>query len=82
MATRQPERQYPRFDSSAKVSFKVSYQFRTDVNFKIADPKPKDPNSSFIGFSQNISVNGLCFESPKELTDRRASCRERVSSPV
>lgn len=68
MATRQPERQYPRFDSSAKVSFKVSYQFRTEVNFKIADPKPKDPNSSFIGFSQNISVNGLCFESPKELT--------------
>jgi len=65
MATEQIQRKFPRFETDVKVSFKVAYDFRTEVDFKVQGERPQE--QTYLGFSRNISVSGLCFESPKEL---------------
>lgn len=68
MATEQIQRKFPRFDTDVRVSFKVAYDFRTKVDFQIHNNgKEHGQEFTYIGFSKNISVNGLCFESAKEL---------------
>jgi hypothetical protein len=67
MSADQVERKFPRFGTDVKVSFKVAYDFRTEVDFKVKDEKEPGQEQTYIGFSKNISVNGLCFESAKQL---------------
>lgn len=67
MSVEQVQRKYPRFETEAKVSFRVPYDFRAEVDFKFERAETPVDAHSYIGFSKNISVNGLCFESPKEL---------------
>ncbi len=67
MATEQIQRKFPRFDTDVRVSFKVAYDFRTEVDFQVHQEKEQGQDRTYIGFSKNISVNGLCFESAKEL---------------
>lgn len=67
MSVEQVQRKYPRFETDVKVSFRIPYDFRAEVDFKLKQEAASAHDHPYIGFSKNISVNGLCFESPKEL---------------
>jgi hypothetical protein len=67
MSVEQVQRKYPRFETDAKVSFRAPYDFRAEVDFKLQRESASAHDHPYIGFSKDISVNGLCFESPKEL---------------
>ncbi len=58
-------RKYSRFDTKSEVFFKVVYDFRTRIEFKVVDDESND--KTYTGLSQNVSVEGLCFSSPKVL---------------
>ncbi|MBF0485191.1 MAG: PilZ domain-containing protein [Candidatus Omnitrophica bacterium] len=67
MSVDQVQRKFPRFETDVRISFSVPYEFRTEVDFKLDSEAASHQEHKYIGFSKNISVNGLCFESPKEL---------------
>ena len=67
MSREQIPRKFPRFETDVRVSFKVAYDFRAEVDFKVKHDIDLAREQTYIGFSKNISVNGLCFESAKEL---------------
>ena len=60
-------RKYPRYDTDVKVEFRVPYDLKTEVDFKITEEMMEGRENTYIGFSKNISVHGLSFESPKRL---------------
>jgi hypothetical protein len=62
------QRKAPRFDTDVKLSFTTAYDFRTEVDYTVDSEKKRGQAQTYIGFSKNISVGGICFESPKELT--------------
>jgi Tfp pilus assembly protein PilZ len=61
------KRKYSRYDTDVKVSFRVPYDFSAEVDFKITEEMIEGRDRTYIGFSKNISVHGLSFESPKRL---------------
>ncbi|MBF0618570.1 MAG: PilZ domain-containing protein [Candidatus Omnitrophica bacterium] len=65
MATAEQNRKHQRYETDVKVAFHVPYDFRTELGFKVGPEA--GPGLKYLGFSKNISVQGLCFESNKEL---------------
>jgi hypothetical protein len=61
------KRKYPRFDTDIKVHFQLPYDFRTEVDFSVDADAKHGALNRYVGFSKNISVQGLCFESNKRL---------------
>ena len=61
------KRKYARYETDAKVEFRVPYDFRAEVDFKITEEVIEGRDHTYIGYSKNISVHGLSFESPKRL---------------
>jgi Tfp pilus assembly protein PilZ len=61
------KRKYPRYETDAKIEFRVPYDFAAEVDFKITEEMIEGRDRTYIGFSKNISVHGLSFESPKRL---------------
>jgi len=60
-------RKHPRFETDIKVHFQLPYDFRTEVDFSVdVESKHGQPNK-YVGFTKNISVQGLCFQSNKRL---------------
>jgi hypothetical protein len=68
MGIDQVQRKYPRFDTDIRISFSLPYDFRTKIGFKVDSDHDATQKNVYSGFSKNISVNGLCFESSKELS--------------
>ena len=62
------KRQYVRYETEAKVFFKVSYNVNTIIKFKLLDKiKKKIVSKSYSAMSKNVSAQGLCFTSDKKL---------------
>jgi len=61
------KRKYPRYDTDARIEFRVPYDFRAEVDFKITEEVIEGRDRTYVGLSRNISVHGLSFESPKRL---------------
>lgn len=68
MAQKKEERRkYSRYGTQMKVFFQVKYDIRTKVEFKVLASKNDCESRSHSGISKNISVEGLCFMSDKQL---------------
>lgn len=67
MTVSQIQRKHPRFATDVKVSFSVTYDFKTEVDFQIEREKKAGEAHTYLGFTRNISAEGVCFESPKKL---------------
>jgi hypothetical protein len=61
------KRKYPRFETEVKVHFQLPYDFRTEIDFSVDVEAKHGSPQMYVGFSKNISVQGLCFESNKRL---------------
>ena len=62
------KRQYERYETEAKVYFKVSYNINTLVKFKLLDKiRQRIAPQSYSAISKNVSAQGLCFLSDKDL---------------
>jgi Tfp pilus assembly protein PilZ len=61
------KRKYSRYDTDAKMEFRIPYDFLAEVDFKITEEMIEGRDRTYLGFSKNISVHGLSFESPKRL---------------
>jgi hypothetical protein len=61
------KRKYPRYDTDARIEFRVPYDFRAEVDFKITEEVIEGRDHTYVGLSRNISVHGLSFESLKRL---------------
>ncbi len=61
-------RKYSRFDTELKVYFRVTYDIKTRVKFRILHINEEEHISRrYSGLSKNISAEGLCFVSKKKL---------------
>jgi hypothetical protein len=60
-------RKYSRYGTQMKVYFTVKYDIRTKVEFKVLKSADNGKCENYSGISKNISVEGLCFVSDKQL---------------
>ncbi len=60
-------RKHSRYDTDIKVHFQLPYDFRTEVDFSLETEARHGHPQTYVGFSKNISVQGLCFESNKSI---------------
>ena len=59
-------RKYVRYDTDMKVYFHVKYDIKTRVKFKVIKGGEEH---KYSGLCKNVSVEGLCFVSNKELSN-------------
>jgi hypothetical protein len=61
-------RKYERYGTEAKVYFRVVYEIETKVEFRIVDGRlGEGVSQKYPAISKNVSVEGLCFTSQKQL---------------
>ncbi len=62
-------RKYERYETEAKVYFRVIYEIKTKVEFRIITEKQEGRTLSekYSAISKNVSAEGLCFTSHKQL---------------
>lgn len=61
-------RQFERFNTDAEIHFRVTYEFKTKVRFQIVnDPQVQNNPPKYPALGQNISAQGLCFISNRQL---------------
>lgn len=65
------KRKYKRYNTEAKIYFDFAYDLETKVKFEFVDGK-KRLKKQYLAVSRNISAEGLCFVSHKdvEIKDR------------
>ena len=62
------KRKYERYDTYAKIYFHVTYDIATKVKFRVIDKvKNKALTKKYEALSKNVSAEGLCFSSAKQL---------------
>jgi hypothetical protein len=62
------KRKYQRYDTEAKVYFRVTYDIKTKVKFRVVDTDGgRHASRRYSGLSRNIGAEGLCFFSKKKL---------------
>ena len=71
MAERKQERRkYKRYNTEVKIYFDFKFDLQTKVDFEVIDKENKKPLSDkYTAISRNISVEGLCFVSERELKE-------------
>jgi len=57
------KRKYKRYNTEAKVYFDFDYDLETKVKFELVEEKKKQ----YLAVSRNISAEGLCFVSHKDV---------------
>jgi len=64
-----PERRrYERYDTEVQIYFQVKYSLKTIVRFQVIDKEHQKPSSpKYSALSKNISPEGICFSSQKNL---------------
>ena len=64
----QERRQYTRFDTEVKIYYRVNYDIKTKVRFRLID-KTKNliMPPSYFALSKNVSAQGVCFSSERKL---------------
>jgi hypothetical protein len=62
-------RKYERYETKAKVYFRIIYEIETKIEFQIVTKKQEGESLSqkYSAISKNVSVEGLCFASEKQL---------------
>lgn len=60
---KEDQRKLPRYSTDVKVSFALPYEIRAEVDFGVAQAEKERHVQKYVGFSRNISAQGLCFES-------------------
>ncbi len=61
-------RRYPRYDTEVKIYFRVHYDLKTKVKFRLINKdSEKFLSKKYFGISKDISVEGLRFSSAKRL---------------
>jgi hypothetical protein len=61
-------REYERYVTDLKLDFQVAFSIKTKIDFRIKDKKKDDfSTKKYSAVSKNISAEGLCFSSPKQL---------------
>ena len=60
------QRKHSRYDTEVKIYFHVPYDIKTKVKFKLVDGK-KTSHKKYLALSKNVSAQGICFTSQKEL---------------
>ena len=67
---KEERRKYERFDTEVKIYFHVDYDIETTVKFQVVDKKKAKASSpKYSALSKNVSAEGLCFTSEKELRE-------------
>ena len=63
------ERRHERYDTEARVYFRLTYDIKTKVKFQILDREGQDKTLSekYLAICKNVSAEGLCFTSKREL---------------
>ncbi|MEI8013050.1 MAG: PilZ domain-containing protein [Candidatus Omnitrophota bacterium] len=61
------KRRNSRYVTNAKVEFRIEYDFRAEVSFKIDEEILDGREQRYSGYSRDISVQGLSFETAKAL---------------
>lgn len=64
---RKEKRKYLRYGTEMKVCYRINYDIRTKVRFRILEDKEKLAFKRYSGVSDNISIKGLCFSTRKKL---------------
>jgi len=59
------KRKYKRYNTEAKVYFDFAYDLETKVKFELVKEKKKQ----YLAVSRNISAEGLCFVSHKDVVE-------------
>ena len=62
-------RKYARYDTEAKIYFRVNYDLKTKVKFQVLrDGKKKHLSRKYLALSRDVSAEGLGFSANKRLT--------------
>ncbi len=67
MKRKNEQRKYERYDTQVKVYYFVTYDVNTRVRFHILDKARRKSSAQYSAVSKNVSVEGICFLSGKEL---------------
>jgi hypothetical protein len=64
----QERRKYKRYNTEVKIYFDFSFDLQTKVHYEVIDKKKKKPlPGKYTAISRNISVEGICIVSDREL---------------
>ena len=66
MKNHNDKRKYERYDTEIQIYFAVTYDIQTKVEFQVLD-ESKESLKKYSAVSKNVSAEGLCFYSEKEL---------------
>jgi len=62
------KRKFKRYNTEAKIYFEFAYDLETKVKFKLVKDKKKPKSKKkYLAVSKNISAEGLCFVSHKNV---------------
>ena len=62
------KRKYKRYNTEAKIYFDFAYDLETKVKFELVDDKKSSKSKKkYLAVSRNISAEGLCFVSHKDV---------------
>ena len=65
------KRKYKRYNTEARIYFDFAYDLETKVKFELVEEKKKQkPKKKYLAVSRNISAEGLCFVSHKDVKER------------
>lgn len=65
----QERRKYERYATEAKIYFRVSYNLKTTVKFRVVDKfQEKSCSRKYSAISKNVSAEALCFSCTHKLT--------------
>lgn len=66
--SKRDKRKYKRYNTEARVYFDFAYDLETKVKFEVLKQKQlKNTNKKYLAVSRNISAEGLCFVSHKNV---------------
>ena len=62
------KRKYDRYNTKVEIYFRVNFDMRTKVKYRLLDKKSHKPlDGNHLALSRNISAEGLCFSSNEKL---------------
>jgi len=65
---RKNKRKYKRYNTEARIYFDFAYDLETKVKFELVEEKKKSKTKKkYLAVSRNISAEGLCFVSHKDV---------------
>ncbi len=60
-------RRFERYDTSAEIYFRVTYDVKTKIRYKLLDKEDETAYRKYLAIGRNVSVQGIAFTSFKQL---------------